>query len=119
MAQDAEEALQVEAQHAGKIDLLLTDVVMPGMNGRVLADKLRSKQPGLRVLYIRGYTDSFIAARVVPEPSTVLLHKPFSEESPDQEGARSTGCEKAIGERGGDGRTAQSNPDRQGLKPRN
>lgn len=81
LAQDGEEALQVEARHAGKIDLLLTDVVMPGMNGRVLAEKLLSKQPRTRVLFMSGYTDSFIAVHGVVEQGMVLLHKPFTEEA--------------------------------------
>jgi DNA-binding response OmpR family regulator len=81
VAQDGEEALQVAARHAGKIDLLLTDVVMPGMNGRALAERLLPKQPGLRVLYISGYTDSFIAVHGVVEQGMVLLPKPFTEEA--------------------------------------
>ena len=61
-------------------DLLLTDVVMPGMNGRVLAEQLLPRQPGMRVLYMSGYTDSFIAGHGVLEPGTYLVHKPFTEE---------------------------------------
>lgn len=80
VAQDGEEALQLEIRHSGKIDLLLTDVVMPGMNGRVLAEKLLPKQPGMRVLYISGYTDSFVARHGVLEEGMALLHKPFTEE---------------------------------------
>ena len=81
VAQDAEEALQVEARHVGKIDLLLTDIVMPGMNGTALAQRLLLKQPGTRVLYISGYTDSLIAVHGVLEQGMVLLHKPFTEEA--------------------------------------
>jgi two-component system, cell cycle sensor histidine kinase and response regulator CckA len=81
VAQDGEEAMQLEARHAGKVDLLLTDVVMPGMNGRVLAERLLPKQPGMRVLYISGYTDSFVARHGVMEQGMVLLHKPFTEEA--------------------------------------
>lgn len=80
IAQDGEEALQVETRHSGQIDLLLTDVVMPGMNGRALAEKLGPRQPGMRVLYISGYTDSFVASHGVLEEGMVLLHKPFTEE---------------------------------------
>jgi two-component system cell cycle sensor histidine kinase/response regulator CckA len=80
VAQDGDEAMRVETQHSGKIDLLLTDVVMPGMNGRVLAEKLLPKQPGMRVLYISGYTDSFVGRHGVLEQGMVLLHKPFTEE---------------------------------------
>lgn len=80
VAQDGAEALEVEARHSGKIYLLLTDVVMPGMNGRALAERLLPKQPGMRVLYISGYTDSFVARHGVLEEGMILLHKPFTEE---------------------------------------
>lgn len=79
-AASGEEALEVAARHAGTFDLLLTDVVMPGMNGRVLAEQLLPRQPGMRVLYMSGYTDSFIAGHGVLEPGTHLLHKPFTDE---------------------------------------
>ncbi|MGB7846417.1 MAG: PAS domain S-box protein [Candidatus Acidiferrum sp.] len=75
-----EEALQVAADFSGMIHLLLTDIVMPGMNGRVLAEQLLPKQPGMRVLYMSGYTDSFIAGHGILEQGTHLLHKPFTEE---------------------------------------
>jgi len=81
VAQNGEEAMQVEARHSGKIDLLLTDVVMPGINGRVLSEKLQPKQPGMRVLFISGYTDSFIAGHGVLERSMTLLHKPYTEDA--------------------------------------
>ncbi len=54
---------------------------MPGMNGRLLADRLLSKWPGLKVVFISGYTDSFIAGHGVLEPGTHLLHKPFTEDA--------------------------------------
>jgi PAS domain S-box-containing protein len=81
VAQNGEEAVEVEGEHSGKIDLLLTDVVMPGMNGRVLSERLLPKQPGMRVLYISGYTDSFIAGHGVLERGMALLHKPFTEDA--------------------------------------
>jgi CheY-like chemotaxis protein len=80
-AGDGEEALQVARRHAAPIQLLLTDVVMPGINGRVLAERLAPWQPGMKVLYMSGYTDSFIAGHGVLEPGTHLLHKPFTEEA--------------------------------------
>jgi PAS domain S-box-containing protein len=80
-AAHGEEALRVAAGHKGPIDLLLTDVVMPGMNGRALAEHLLPKRPGMRVLYISGYTDSFIAGHGVLEAGTHLLHKPFTEQA--------------------------------------
>lgn len=51
------------------------------MNGRVLAEQLLPKQPGMKVLYVSGYTDSFIAGHGVLEQGTHLLHKPFTEEA--------------------------------------
>jgi len=81
VAQNGEEAIEVEARHSAKIDLLLTDVVMPGMNGRVLSEKLQPKQPAMRILYMSGYTDSFIAGHGVLERGTVLLNKPFTEDA--------------------------------------
>jgi len=79
-AASGEEALQVAARSGEPFDLLLTDVVMPGMNGRALAEQLLRRQPGMRVLYMSGYTDSFIVGHGVLEPGTHLLHKPFTDE---------------------------------------
>jgi PAS domain S-box-containing protein len=79
-AVDGSEAQKVAAQISGPIDLLLTDVVMPGINGRVLAERLAPSHPGMKVLYMSGYTDSFIAGHGVLEPGTHLLRKPFTEE---------------------------------------
>jgi DNA-binding response OmpR family regulator len=78
-AGSGEEALEVAAGFGVTFDLLLTDVVMPGMNGRVLAEQLLPRQPGMKVLYMSGYTDSFIAGHGVLDPGTYLLHKPFTE----------------------------------------
>jgi signal transduction histidine kinase/FixJ family two-component response regulator len=70
-------ALRVAAAHAGIIDLLITDVVMPEMNGPILAAQLTQHRPGLIVLYMSGYTDSALLDRgVIPEHVT-LLQKPF------------------------------------------
>jgi two-component system, cell cycle sensor histidine kinase and response regulator CckA len=80
VASNGEEAIHVAERHGRPIDLLVTDVVMPGMNGRALADRLLAKQPKLKILYISGYTDSFIAGHGVLEEGTFLLHKPFTEE---------------------------------------
>ena len=80
-AADGAEAQQVAAQTPGPIHLLLTDVVMPGINGRVLAERLAPLHPAMKVLYISGYTDSFIAGHGVLEEGIHLLHKPFTEEA--------------------------------------
>jgi len=79
-AQNGEEALMVARGSHEPIHLVLTDVVMPGMNGRVLAEKLLPRYPGMKVLYMSGYTDAFIAGHGVLEQGTALIHKPFSEE---------------------------------------
>ena len=79
-AQNGEEALGLARQHIGRIHLLLTDVVMPGINGRVLAERLLVTRPGTKILYMSGYTDSFIAGHGVLDQSTNLLYKPFTEE---------------------------------------
>jgi FixJ family two-component response regulator len=54
---------------------------MPGINGRVLAERLAPSQPGMKVLYMSGYTDSFIAGHGVLEAGSHLQHKPFTEEA--------------------------------------
>ncbi len=80
-AADGSEAQQVAAQNPGPIHLLVTDVVMPGINGRVLAERLAPRHPAMKVLYMSGYTDSFIAGHGVLEEGVHLLHKPFTEET--------------------------------------
>jgi CheY-like chemotaxis protein len=77
-AADGNEALLVHARHASDIHLLLTDVVMPRMSGRVLADRLRSTQPTLKILYMSGYTNDAIGRHGVLDPGTHLLAKPFT-----------------------------------------
>jgi two-component system cell cycle sensor histidine kinase/response regulator CckA len=78
---NAEEAVRIAASHAGAIQLLVTDVIMPGQNGRVLAERLVASYPRIKVLYISGYTNSFIAGHGVLEGDSNLLNKPFTEEA--------------------------------------
>jgi len=77
-AGDASEAIEIAGRDPEPIHLLLTDVVMPGMNGRVLAQTLLAGRPGLRVLYMSGYTDDVIARHGVLEPGFLLIAKPFT-----------------------------------------
>jgi len=77
-ARDGREALQLVAQHRDTIDLLLTDVVMPGTGGKVLADQLSRSQPKLKVLYMSGYTDAAIVHHGVLDSGVAFLQKPFT-----------------------------------------
>jgi len=77
-AQDGEEALRLFEQHEGPIHLLLTDVVMPGMNGRELAESLQPLQPKMKVLYMSGYTDNAVVQHGVLEPGMSFIQKPFT-----------------------------------------
>jgi CheY-like chemotaxis protein len=77
-APDGPSAIEVAAEAGRSIDLLVTDVVMPGMSGRVLAERLVAERPGLRVLYMSGYTDDAIGQHGVLEPGLHYLQKPFA-----------------------------------------
>ncbi|MGH9603603.1 MAG: ATP-binding protein [Terriglobales bacterium] len=71
------EALQMSRDHTEPIHLLVTDVVMPGMGGRVLADQLIALRPDARVLFVSGYTGNAIVHHGILDPGTFLLSKPF------------------------------------------
>ncbi len=71
-------ALEVSRLHEGPIDLLLTDVVMPEMGGRELAQRLASLRPGLKVLYMSGYTDDPEMRQGIEESDAAFLPKPFT-----------------------------------------
>ncbi len=73
----AEGALARAAAHPGRIELLLTDVVLPGMNGRELATQLRAVRPEARVLYTSGYTDELAILNGLTGPGTLFLAKPY------------------------------------------
>ncbi|HEY0704046.1 MAG TPA: CHASE4 domain-containing protein [Candidatus Acidoferrales bacterium] len=77
-ASDGVVALDLAAKHAGPIQLLITDVVMPRISGRELATRLAGRQPGLKVLYISGYTDDSIFRHGVLEGGMSFLQKPFN-----------------------------------------
>jgi CheY-like chemotaxis protein len=79
-ASDAD-AAEIVAGGGEAIDLLLTDVVLPGRNGRELFEALSKRLPDLKVLYMSGYSDGAIAYRNVLEPGVPFIHKPFDEEA--------------------------------------
>ncbi len=77
-ASDGPQALELSRGHAGTIDLLLTDVVMPGMNGRELADRLAAERPCMKVLFLSGYTDDVAIVEGVQNAGIHFIAKPFT-----------------------------------------
>jgi len=77
-ARDGAEALALAEKHAGTINLLVTDMVMPRMTGIELAARLKQRQPGLRMLYMSGYSERAASESLQPDPDIRLLTKPFS-----------------------------------------
>ncbi len=77
-AANAEAALALASRYPGSIDLLLTDVIMPGESGPVLATRLTRQRPGIRVLFMSGYAGDELGAHGVLDPAVELLQKPFS-----------------------------------------
>ncbi len=75
------QALQLSQQHVGPIHLMVTDVVMPHMSGRDLAERLMPLRPKMRVLYVSGYTDDAIVHQGMLQPGTPFLQKPFTPEA--------------------------------------
>jgi CheY-like chemotaxis protein len=80
-AGNGQEATRVAERHDGPIHLLITDVVMPGMNGSELATELTRSRPDLEVIYISGYADSEVVRRGVRRDPERFLDKPFSSEN--------------------------------------
>jgi PAS domain S-box-containing protein len=77
-AANGEEAIEIANRHEGDIQLLLTDVIMPKLRGPELASHLRLRYPGLKVVYMSGYTESALVRDGMLERNTVLLQKPFT-----------------------------------------
>ncbi|HTR64959.1 MAG TPA: ATP-binding protein [Terriglobales bacterium] len=77
-APDGASAIALSATHPGPIHLLLTDVIMPGMNGRELSQRISSVRPETKVLFVSGYTENVIGENGMLEPGVSFLQKPFS-----------------------------------------
>ncbi|HJT78867.1 MAG TPA: PAS domain S-box protein, partial [Gemmataceae bacterium] len=77
-AADGLQALRIAGQYGGRIDLLATDVIMPDLGGRALAERLTASWPGLKVLYLSGYTDDAVVRHGVLEARVHFLHKPYA-----------------------------------------
>ncbi|HWB84938.1 MAG TPA: response regulator [Bryobacteraceae bacterium] len=80
-ADSGDHAMAVYRNYHKPIDLLITDVIAPGMSGPMLADKLTALQPDLRVLYISGYDNTQVVRKYVVEKGHELLSKPFTTEA--------------------------------------
>jgi CheY-like chemotaxis protein len=76
-AGDGDAALRLFAGGAD-VDLVVTDVVMPGLSGRALAERIAAERPGTRVMFMSGYTDDEIFRRGLAVPGAVFLAKPFT-----------------------------------------
>jgi two-component system, cell cycle sensor histidine kinase and response regulator CckA len=79
-AADPARAIEISRQHPDEIHLLLTDVIMPGMNGGDLARQIKADRPALRILYMSGHTNDTILQRGGHEPGTMVISKPFTQE---------------------------------------
>jgi PAS domain S-box-containing protein len=77
-ARNGDEALNIARRYAGPIHLLLTDVVMPGMNGKELADRIREHHANIQVLFMSGYSDNVVVTKAVKDGETHYLAKPFT-----------------------------------------
>jgi DNA-binding NtrC family response regulator len=77
-AANGTDALELALEYPGKIDVLLTDVVMHPLPGPVLAEKLMRSRPEMKVVYISGYADESLAPDGILKPGTVLVQKPFT-----------------------------------------
>jgi PAS domain S-box-containing protein len=80
-ASSGDEALEMVEQHDGPIQLVLTDVIMPGMTGKETADRLKQIRPGIKVLYMSGYTDEVISGRGSLDEGIDCIAKPFTPEA--------------------------------------
>ena len=80
-AENGQKAVEIARQHKGQIHLLLTDVIMPGMSGRELAESLAASRAGIKLLYMSGYTGELVTQHGILNPGLQLLEKPFTRDS--------------------------------------
>jgi two-component system cell cycle sensor histidine kinase/response regulator CckA len=73
-----QEAERISETHQGKIDLLLTDVIMPGMSGAELSKRIARRIPGIKVLFMSGYIDDSVVRQGISENEAAFLQKPFT-----------------------------------------
>ncbi len=81
VAEDPKKALLLAAEHRGEIHLLITDVIMPGMSGRDLANRLTELRPAIKRLFMSGFTADVIARRGVLDEGVNFLSKPFGRDA--------------------------------------
>jgi CheY-like chemotaxis protein len=74
-------ALEAAERHAGRLDVLLTDLLLPGLSGAELAKRLQKARPDLRVVYMSGYTEDSLPENDAPGPRALLISKPFTQET--------------------------------------
>jgi CheY-like chemotaxis protein len=77
-AVDGPQALELAERHNGRIDVLLTDVVLPGMNGRELAERFKTARPTIKLIYTSGYAQDIIADHGVLHSGVAYMHKPYT-----------------------------------------
>jgi two-component system cell cycle sensor histidine kinase/response regulator CckA len=78
VAQNGQAAIDLVSKHSGPIDLIMTDIVMPGLNGSDLSKKVKFLRPDIRVVYMSGYTDQAIIHHGILSSDVLLLQKPFT-----------------------------------------
>jgi DNA-binding response OmpR family regulator len=77
-ASNGQNALDIAREYTGEIHLAITDIIMPGMNGRDLGSRLETMRPDLKVLYVSGYTDNAIVHHGILDSGVAFLQKPFT-----------------------------------------
>ena len=80
VASSGPNAIDIVRDHPGQIHLLVTDVVMPKMLGKEVAERIKVLRPGIRVLFMSGYAQPVLASERTLEPGVVLIEKPFTEQ---------------------------------------